>query len=120
MKYKIEMCKDYKKVFTIEEIEKIRMHSKEDDLQESIQFMIDILCGSCGELLKYSLTWEISRANPTDTYFGDGIEIAINAWIFDKYENNVRHTYAAFYDICQICSDEERKKCGYVQNYRMK
>ena len=118
MKYKVELRKDYKKVFTIEELEKVREHSKEADLQECIQNMIDVLCGSCGELLKYNLTWELNRMQPENTFFGDGIEIMIEAWIFDTYEQQVRHTFSCFWNICGICNDHDRKTCGYVVTYK--
>lgn len=120
MKYKIEMNENYKKIFTIEEVQKVKLHKAESDLQESIDTIISVLCGNCGELLKYKLTWEINRPYPENTFFGDGIEIYIEAWIYDNWNNEVRHVYSSFYDISQICNDEDRQKTGYVIRYKSK
>jgi len=121
MKYKVEMNEDYKRIFTIEEVQKVKMHKADPDLQETIESMISVLCGgSCGELLKCKLTWEINRPYPENTFFGDGIEICIDAWIHDIWTDQVRHVYSSFYDICQICNNDDRQKCGYVIRYIVK
>lgn len=106
---------EYKKHFTLDEMERVKMHKNEIDPVE-IDGIIEVLEAG-RETLKISLTWGYKRNYPEQTYFGDGIEICVEAWFYDKYKRNVQKVHCGLWDICQICNADDRNHCGYIETF---
>lgn len=106
---------EWKKHFTLDEIERVKAHKEEIDPVE-IDGILEVLAAG-RETLKIALTWGYNRRNPENTYFGDGIEICVNVWFYDKFTSEVQNVQCGLWDICQICDSDDRKRCGYIRTY---
>lgn len=107
---------EYKKYFTLEEIDRVKAHKTEIDPVE-INGIIEVLAAG-RETLKIALTWGYNRNRPDQTYFGDGIEINVEMWVYDKFKDEVQYINTGLYDICQICNEEDRNNCGYIRTFK--
>lgn len=112
---------EWKKYFTLDEIERVKAHKAEMNKEEceAINSILEVLAGN-RETLKINLTWGYKRDYPENTYYGDGIEICVNAWYYDDIERKVQHVHCGLWDICQICDREDRERCGYIRTYSEK
>lgn len=107
------MFDEYKKYFTLEELERVKAHKAEIEPDE-IKGILEVLAAGREEL-KVKLTWGYNRQNPEQTYFGDGIEICVEAWYFDGLK--VVYKHCGFWDICQICNSGDNDNCGYTRTF---
>ena len=109
---------EYKKYFTLEEIKRVKAHKAEIESAEITGILEVLQAGR--EILKYSLTWGYNRNRPERTYFGDGIEINVEMWVYDKFKDEVQYINTGLYDICQICNEDDRNNCGFVHTFKKK
>ena len=114
MKHKIVLKPDYKKIFTIAEMEYIRELQKDSETDATVESLLDVLSGG-GEILKYEITWELNRVS--ETFWGNNVECQVHAYILHDCAE-FREVWATFYDINSICNDEDRRKCGSRRVYK--
>ena len=113
-KYKINLPKDYKEVFTLADIEHINEVKKGCDIQSDAECMLSVLC-SGSEVLKSSFTW----AKSIDGFYDNKIDILLEVVIWDTYKE-VRYISATFSEINTICDYDDRMSCGYQKVFERK
>jgi len=118
-KYNIGIPENWKRVWTVAEMEAMERAKNDPELDEMIDGLISILTGN-SELLKVTLEWDHDTDNPDGTFFEDGVDIYVEAWIFDDIANQVRRVCARLSDLNEIANDYDRIHCGWQTRFEMK
>lgn len=112
MKYKVNMPENYKKYFTLDDMQRVKEIKNDPDLQETIQTMVDIYSG-CWEVLKVEC--EFCKYDGS-TFWGPGsnVDIAIKLYVICGISFLIK--YAAISEINEIT--DFNYNVGYIETYR--
>ena len=112
-KYKIALPENYKSYFTLDDMEKIAEIKNMDDLQETIDCLVETYAGQYSDVLRVEL--EFCKDSGSCFFFSDSmVDVAARIYVLDGTEFLIK--YATFTQINSICGD--RDSVGYIQKYQ--
>lgn len=98
MKYKVDMPKDWKSIFTVAQLDEIRRvkTSKDEDLPNTLKMFAEILAGG-EKILSVSFEW----CREQDGFYDNNVDIWCEMWCTDGFFV-VHHIGGTFSNINQI------------------
>lgn len=112
-KFNVAMPTDWKKIFTIAQVESIKEIRKDPEFMDTVETMITTFVGN-RELLKVDMFFQ-SVYNRG--FYDNHIDILCVIWTYDSTCNEVRKTECYFEDINEITGFSSRQSCGWFEKY---